>query len=317
MATIEPVSYQPHIWANAGADGAFPLNAQRANEIEQGIKDTADTVNLILPELELAREEPSLLDVGLWPGRKIDDIPEIQGELDQYGSVPAFLTARAKAKNKKFLRVGDYTEIQHTGSIGQRVNRIWDFWPYLNAGETPMGGHIVMGPDEVWPGGFVWNTTNDNNGTASQQFPYLASNLHKQELQTILPTFPTEWQNVMLSHNVLLEKRYSASGKLSASTGWGWADLGKIWSPSETEVYGQCVWGTPGYSVGFDCQFAFFRATRNRIKTENGARAHWWLRSAYGASSTYACYVNSNGTASRDSTSDAAIRALPCFLVGA
>ena len=318
MTEITPVSYTPHVWLNSGASGAFPLNATRANEIEAGIKDCADAINDLIPATSGFAEESALLDVGLWPGRKIDDIPEIQGELDTYGSVPAFLSARAQAKNSKFLRVGDYTVIQHTGSIGNRINRIWDFWPYLNAGSTPKGGHIVMGPDEVWPTTIVWNTTNNNNGTAAQQFPYPASNLHQQELSQILPTFPTAWQNVMLENEILAEKRYSASGALNSATGWDWVNVGKIWSPSETEVYGQIVWATNnGYSVGYDCQFAYFRSTRNRIKTLNGERAGWWLRSVNGSSSTNACNVNNYGNADSTSCSHTGVRALPCFLIGA
>lgn len=316
MKTINPIEYLAHVWKPAGEDGAYPLNPKRGNEIEKGISDAADRINLIIPELTVIDEEPSLLMTGNYPGRKIDDITEIQAELDAAGSVAAFLNARAKAHNTKFLRIGDYTDIAQSG-FGTRRHGLFAFDPYYNAGATGKGGHFVMGSMEGWPVAVQWNTTNDNNGSASQQFPYLNSNLHKYELQTILPSYPVEWQNVMLSNQVLLEKRYSASGKLSASNGWDWADLGKIWSPSETEVYGQCVWATPGYSVGYDCQFPFFRQTRNRIMLQGGNRVGWWLRSVGGASSTNACGAGGSGEAGSGSTSGAGIRCLPCFLIGA
>lgn len=315
MSIITPVSYTPHEWKNAGADGAFPLNAERANEIEKGIVDTADVANkLILSTGDIANDM-SLLDNGLQIGRSIADIPEIQAELDDAGSIHKFLQKRATTRDAKFLRIGDYVDIVHSG-IGSRRYRIGAFWPYYNCSDQALGGHIGMVPDEVWPTNPQWNVTNDNNGTAAQTHPYLNSNLHKFELQTILPTFPAEWQGVMKSYRTLLETRYSASGKLSASTGWAWADLGKVFSLSETEVYGQCVWGTPGYSVGMDCQWPIFAQTRNRIKTKAGSRASWWLRSVTGSSSATACYVSSYGAASHSSASATGVSALPCFLVG-
>lgn len=315
MSIITPVSYTPHEWKNAGADGAFPLNAERANEIEKGIVDTAEAANKLIISTGDLVNDMSLLDNGLQLGRNIADIPEIQGELDEAGSVPQFLLSRAIARDASFLRIGDYVDITHSG-IGSRRYRIGAFWPYYNCTDQPFGGHIGMVPDEVWPTNPQWNTTNDNNGTAAQPFPYLNSNLHKFELQTILPTFPADWQAVMKNFRTLLEKRYSASGKLSASTDWGFADLGKVFSLSETEVYGQTVWGTHGYSTGMDCHWPIFAQTRNRIKTKAGVRANWWLRSVYGSSSAHACNVGSDGAAHSYSASYTGVSALPCFLIG-
>lgn len=78
MKTIAPIEYMAHVWKAAGEEGAYPLNPARGNEIEKGISDAAETINLIIPELTVIDEEPSLLMTGTYPGRKIDDIPEIQ-----------------------------------------------------------------------------------------------------------------------------------------------------------------------------------------------------------------------------------------------
>ena len=95
----------------------------------------------------------------------------------------------------------------------------------------------------------------------------------------------------LLTQRVLLEERCSASGALGDSNSWSWQDIGKVWSPSEMEVYGCPVWGTKGYSVGFDCQFDLFRDTAHRL---NGIRCLWWLRSVVGGSSSSVCYVSYN-----------------------
>ena len=60
-------------------------------------------------------------------------------------------------------------------------------------------------------------------------------------------------------------------------------------------MYKRQVWGSKGYSVGFDSQFPIFTDTASRIV---GGRVTWWLRSVMGGSSSGACYVDSYGTAS-------------------
>ena len=89
--------------------------------------------------------------------------------------------------------------------------------------------------------------------------------------------------------------------------------MGKIWSPSEMEVYGCPVWGSKGYSVGFDSQFPIFTDTASRIA---GPRVVWWLRSVMGGSASYACYVSSHGAASTLAPAVDWVRPLPCFLLG-
>ena len=116
-----------------------------------------------------------------------------------------------------------------------------------------------------------------------------------------------------MPHRVLLEERYSSSGKLTEPSGWSWQDLGKIWSLSEVEVYGLNAWSKPGYGTGFDCQFPIFRQTKDRIM---GGRITWWLRSVSGSSSSYVCYVSRYGYANYDSPTADWVRPRPCFLVG-
>lgn len=158
----------------------------------------------------------------------------------------------------------------------------------------------------------MWNTANTNQGTADVKNPYLNSNLKAWEklLEACLPEGLTKY---LLTQRVLLEERYSASGALSDSNSWSWQDIGKVWSPSEMEVYGCPVWGTKGYSVGFDCQFDLFRDTAHRL---NGTRCLWWLRSVVGGSSSSVCYVDSNGGADCNSAAAAWVRPRPGFLVG-
>ena len=86
-----------------------------------------------------------------------------------------------------------------------------------------------------------------------------------------------------------------------------------MFSLSEMEVYGCPVWGTKGYSVGFDCQWDLFRDTAHRV---NGNRCSWWLRSVVGGSSSSVCYVGNNGDAGYGSATGVWVRPRPGLLVG-
>ena len=111
--------------------------------------------------------------------------------------------------------------------------------PYFQCGDTAKGHHIAMvpkstvavrGPNAVNESYIQWRKTADNNGTNEQKCPYLLSQLHEWENEHFLSALPAEVQAAIMPHRVLLEERYSSSGKLTEPSGWSWQDLGKIWS---------------------------------------------------------------------------------------
>lgn len=255
-----------------------------------------------------------------YPGRNLATL--FASEISKYDSAAAWLNARAKARNDNGMRIGDYFDIvvgtqtmrYRIGAMGHEYTAADVSQPWMFT-MVPDSAYVIPASDTeyVVNGSYIpWNKTATNQGTADVPQPYLASNLNKYENEVILPRFPSAWQNVMRSKRSLVEHRYSASGVLTESTTWSWADLGKIWSPSEMEVYGCCIWGTHGYSQGMDTQFPIFAETKNRIK----GRATWWLRSVRAGSSSSACYVNNTGYAGYGSAADDWLRPLPCFLVG-
>ena len=238
----------------------------------------------------------------------------------------AMLSARAKNMDSSGIRIGDYIDVTPTSGTVNSGNAMryrvagmghnyqfgdtacpWVFWMVPDKPIVMTGSSYAINTSYIY-----WNTTADNNGTAENEWPYLASNLHQWELEEFLPALPTALQNVLVNHRILLEKRYSASGKLEDSTGWGWADAGKVFSLNEMEVYGCPVWGTPGYSVGESAQLPLFKDSRYRIK----ARFDWWLRSVKAGSASYVCNVSGNGTANRNPATSTYVRPRPCFLIG-
>ena len=246
----------------------------------------------------------------------------------EIGSQSIYTWLRNRARNANFagLRIGDYIDVPITAGANvpaQTVRyRIGAIDQYYQCGDTAKGHHIVMvprapvsvtGSKAVNTSYLQWRDTNDNNGTADEKHPYLCSKLHDWEINDFLPALPSALQSAIMTQRVLLEERYSSSGKLTEASSWSWVDLGKIWSPSEMEVYGCPVWGSKGYSVGFDSQFPIFTDTASRIA---GRRVLWWLRSVVGGSSSYACYVTGLGLACYYAPTNDWVRPLPCFLLG-
>ncbi|MCI6547485.1 MAG: phage baseplate upper protein [Coriobacteriaceae bacterium] len=301
------------------ATAAANQAAQNANTAAQNANTAASNANAVTTAEEYDRQQ----SINQYGGRSIESV--FANEIGS-NNVWTWLQSRVKAANFAGLRIGDYIDVQLTAGANvplQTVRyRIGAIDHYYQCGDTAKGHHIVMVPNApVSVTGskasnsscLQWRDTNDNNGTSAEKHPYLVSKLHNWEINDFLPSLPSALQNAIMVQRVLLEERYSSSEKLTESSGWSWADLGKIWSPSEMEVYGCPVWGTKGYSVGFDSQFPIFNDTASRL---NGNRVNWWLRSVMGGSASDACRANDYGSANGGAPTGGWVRPRPCFLIG-
>lgn len=294
------------------------VGGQSLNVIDDTARSNAQTA---LNNAEYNRQG----QIGKYGGQSIATI--LAGEIGS-GSVYDALHKRIVANNFSGLRVGDYIDVPLVSASNVAAQQsvrflLAHFDPYYCCGDNSKGHHIAFvasAPVAVAKtvtgvandSYLMWNTANTNQGTADVKNPYLNSNLKAWEklFEACLPEGLTKY---LLTQRVLLEERYSASGALSDSNSWSWQDIGKVWSPSEMEVYGCPVWGTKGYSVGFDCQFDLFRDTAHRL---NGTRCDWWLRSVVGGSSSGVCYVYDSGYANYASAANVWVRPRPGFLVG-
>lgn len=259
---------------------------------------TIDLGRVFDPEVAAAAGNNALSLNGGYDGRSIKDLLGCSTWDETYTALSA-----KKCSELGFLRIGDYLDVTLTSAAytQQQTLRfvVADVDPYYQCGDTAISSHhiafvasvpIVVASSVTGAanaGRLQWNTTSTNNGTSSQAAPYMASNLHAWE-QKLASVLPSALSSALLEPRFLLETRYSSSGSLTDSTGWAWNTVGKIFSLSETEVYGQLVRGTKGWSVGMDAQFALFRHNRWRL---NGVRDFWWLRSVTGGSSSDVCRI--------------------------
>lgn len=237
----------------------------------------------------------------------------------------AALQARIQAGNFKGMRIGDYKPI--TLTTGEKVvMEVAGIDQYHRCGDIEIGHHIDFISRDCLAGTKVFNDTNTNNGTAAEPTPWRASKLFQtlnDEATGVYATLPGDLKACIIDKRALLESRYSAAGALESSTGWAWNNMGKLWLPTEVEVFGNTFWSDcdAGWTGGGGCNLQypiFYGGAKHIIKGagNGGGRCTWWEATASRQSSTYVCSVGYFGDAARYWAADGHIYAPLCFRIG-
>lgn len=274
-------------------------------------------------------------------------------EISAAGSVYTWLENRKNAGNFSGIHIGDYFHTNITAGTVAGYNiaaqnfkcRIVGINTYKSCADTNIGNMFYIMSDEVIDTPIKWNPTDNNNGTAAQNKPWLASAMYailnglnnyttsaygnaahgaNASAKGILQLLPTALQNVLKQKRNLIDNRYSASGLLTGSTGWDWGDMGKLWLPSEIEVYGCGIRSnlcqTAGFwfpEAGLSIQFPWFANNcEHRIKRKSdGVRCSWWLSSVASYNTTGVCSVYIYGIANGNFASNPSIFVPLCFCI--
>ena len=267
------------------------------------------------------------------------------------GDAWAWIRARIRAGNFLGVHTKDYIPIKTSNNVNLKAE-VAGINTYTNYGDTAVGKHIDFICRELWPTLHVINKVNYNNGVpaftpegaeeeiAAQEYPWLACDLYHfiNSLSGYVPNeaklnpamvavdytadgiyyyLPEALKNVIVEKRAYLPKRYSASGLLSDDNAGGWTNIGKLWLPSESEVYGAPCWGGKGgYStMGNNVQYPIFAHNMTRLKYRSGSRYRWWLLGSCSGSSAGWCYVHNNGNADYYYASNTSVAAPVCFRV--
>ena len=244
-----------------------------------------------------------------YPG--VDLTVKFADEIKNYSDEWAWIKARKTAGNYAGLHVGDYIPI--TCSNGYKLNaQIAGMNTYTGYADQEVGNHIDFICKELWNDLHVMNKIDYNNGNANSPNPFLASDLNywlnsmsgtvpnsKTDPATtvavdytaggILYYLPDKLKKQIITKRILLPSRYTAGSVLTQDNSWAWQSTGKLWIPSEVEVYGMTCWGNNGYGAGGFVQYPIFIGNMNRAKKRCSSkdRYTWWLLSAYAGNSTY------------------------------
>jgi hypothetical protein len=271
---------------------------------------------------------------------RIDLTEKFADEIAGYSDAWAWIKARIQAGNYTDIHVGDYIPFTTTNSVSLNA-QIAGMDTYTGYGDTAVGHHIDFICEKLWPTHHAFNKVNFNNGvSAAVASPWLASDLYHycNSLSGTVPSsavvgggdgeavdyttdgiyyyLPDTLKAVIIQKQMLLPKRYSASGLLSNDNSSTWANAGYLWLPTEWEIYGGTIWGNSGYGSGSTAvQYPLFAHSMRRVKKRTGNRDNWWLLSAHSGVSTHFAMVSYIGEAARNDAS-ADIAAPVCFRVG-
>jgi hypothetical protein len=219
-------------------------------------------------------------------------------------------------KFERDIRIGDYKTI--TLSNGEKAAMEV---AGVNTYSAISGNHIDFISKDCLKDTVKWNEAGHNNGTEDSPVPMIASSLYTYLNETIYGYLPDDVKAVIVDRYDMCEMRYTSGSKsMSTSNGTIWANLGKIWLPSEVEVYGHVVWGTEKYTEGYSVQYPIFRdGWSRRVKGSgyNGGRCSWWLRCASSGGGGSACSVSNSGDPATAYVANLAIRVPLCFRVAA
>lgn len=128
---------------------------------------------------------------------------------------------------------------------------------------------------------------------------------------------PEALKAVIVTKRTLLHQRYSASGVLSNNNSWDWQDMGKLWIPSEIEVYGHSVWADHPRDKGGFVQYPIFNCNMRHVKGlgDGGDRKNWWLVSANAGNTGNFCTTTANGNAGDNGASSTWVGLPVCFRI--
>lgn len=284
---------------------------------------------------------------GTYPGVNLGT--KFSTEVANYSDVWAWLHARIAANDFTGIHVGDFIQFKTTNNVTLNA-QIAGINTYKGYGDTAVGNHIDFICKELWPTLHVFNKADYNNGVpaftpeggteiAAQEHPWLASDLYHyiNSLSGYVPNaatknpamaaadytadgiysrLPDALKAVIIEKRAYIPKRFSASELLTDDNACGWADIGKLWVPSEVEVYGASRWGgQTGYSTAGFVQYPLFICNMLHAKKKSNGRNAWWLLSAHSGNTTTFCNVSGAGNANHYSASNPGVAAPVCFRI--
>lgn len=296
------------------------LNGTTLMDVTQ---DTVEEENLLAGETATKANgvrTTGTLDLPIGVGEPYDGVDlttKFASEISTAGNAWTWIKSRITAGDYSGLHIGDYIPFTCSdGSSTALSARIIGINTYKYSGGTEIGNHIDFCAG-LWPSSTYINGVKYNNGTTESAYPWLASRLYlfANSLSGSIPNseaanpsmasvdftsggiyyyLPSALKNVIVQKYAYLEKRYTAGSLLTSSSGGGWTNIGRIWPPSEVEVYGYPVYGNNPVAIRGTVQYPFFANQMNRSKI---GRQSWWLINPFEGDSRYWCNVSSSGYA--------------------
>jgi hypothetical protein len=241
-------------------------------------------------------------------------------EINNYSDEWAWIQARLNAHNLSDLRIGDYIQINVAAnrSIPAETHKaeIAGINTYRGTTDIAVLYHIDWITRDCYSGTVQFNTTDTNNGNASNSSPYVVSNLRSWLNSTLYGLLDTKLKSAIKSKRTLVPYRYQSGVTLTDDYNWGWEDIGKLWVPFEVEIFGYPRFTTKGYGSCQNVQYPIFAHNSGRYVKGNGpdgARVSWWTASVGSGTSINALPISREGHEYNYYNASRSLRVPICF----
>ena len=264
-------------------------------------------------------------------GTKTADAAKIALDVDprgfEYGGreIPytwAQIQSKIQAGDFTGLRVGDYKDIILSGSFydaaaaGNKTMSNLTFRmeiagidSYYRYADVVVPHHIDFISRDCYSEALMYNETATNAGSLIESALFVTLN----GANGIVKLLPADVAAVTIIKRGLTETKTGAE-----ASGYAWNDMGKLWLPTEREVWGNSVWSEVKRGSGLNIQYPIFRdGIRHIIKGvgHQGSRCNWWCASSAAGSTTNFCYVADYGNSDNVAATGAFLRVPLCFRV--
>lgn len=237
------------------------------------------------------------------------------------------LQVRIKAGDLKGIHIGDYKSIVFT--TGELVvMEVSGIDQYYRCGDPThyVGHHVDFISRNCLSALSSFNDTPINNGNATSPNPWRASMLFSfmNDLTTgIYAKLPENLKTRIIEKVACLEYRYSPTETLNNDNGYFWESMGKLWLPSEVEIFGTSFFSDykSGRIGGGGCnlQYPIFKGGAKHLIKGPGTttgRCAWWTINPRFDSYTNIVAVNYDGNADNIIATNTSIGIPLCFRIG-
>ena len=305
--------------------GLSPTYKKLVTKSDETFYHTTDDDNVYLGDIKLSNGKD--LEVAL------NRIAALEAEITKLKRKPKELSQYTwgqidqKCKNNDLddLIVGDYKTITLTN--GEKViMEIAGIDTYYNTGDLPYNHHIDWISRDCLKTPYKWTSKSNNNGVPEgtdgigiiDECPYMISDIKSTLNNTIYKLLPSDVKAYIIPKRSLLEVRANKNNILTSSTSFKWKEMGKLWLPSEFEVFGSVECGTKLWSAGQSVQYPIFaNSWEKRVKGagNGGARQFWWLSTVYDGHKEFVNIIDGTGFPFRTNPSN--LYYIPiCFRIG-
>lgn len=223
------------------------------------------------------------------------------------------------------IRVGDYIPFDATIVRIIGINTYKGYAQKVASGYNQQDAEYATVPDHIdfmftyCPSWFrtsnTWNIGGENIGAdyPDSKCPWIHSQ-HRKRLEANY-TNNNNRLTAILPHvsNKLLLMETRSSAEVDKSDGCEVVPMGHFWLPTEYEVFGTSIYGTPVFSAGPAIQYPYFRTIAARTPEKN---KKMWLATLAQSTEICGCWVDNGGPGRAKADSNTA-EPYPCFRIAA